>query len=231
MNDERPVWKIVLSICITLFLVIRIAYRCSNSNNNAVQNNMIQNTEQMNAMKNFQEIQKGNIANIAAKSNQILYLSHKELDSLTTIEKKSYYLRKVTQDSVVNLDITTKIKVAKESYFQQNYDDSLRMGFKTPDNLTVLIHDFESKQSLEENFKSIKRGMKPSSLVYDKGTDKAKLFAYTLTKNDKKINGYAMGIHEADYFLFLEFESDKMSKDRVKMEALNYLLTNLKSPK
>lgn len=230
MNEERPVWRIVLSVCITLFLLVRLAYKCSNTNNSntTYQNNAIESLERNNAMESYNELQRNSSE---AKSNQLLYMSYQQLDSLSDNEKKQFGLSKLSKDSVVSLDVETKIKVDKDYFFQKNYDDSLKMGFKSPDELTLLIHDFESKQTIEENFKSLKRGMELSKLTYDQGTDKSKLFSYSIIKNGKKWHGYSMGFQQDDYFLFLEFESDKLSKDVLKMKALDYLLNNLKAGK
>ena len=49
-------------------------------------------------------------AQISAKSNQFLYLSYKQLDSVSESEKKLYQVKKMTKDTLVNLDIETKIK-------------------------------------------------------------------------------------------------------------------------
>lgn len=230
MSDERPVWKTILSICISLFLVIRLAYTCSKMGDTkpAYQQNVYQDLQNNDAIQNYQQaVQEAS----TSRSNTLLYLSYNALDSLPLNEKKLYAVTKLRQDTLVTLDLSTKIKITKESFFQKNYDDSLKLAFKTRDNLTVFIHDFESKQDCETNFKSLKRGMNLSALKYDKGTAKAKLFAYSLTQNNIKFNGYCIGIQSDNYCLFLEFESDKIAKAALKETALTYLLSILHSQK
>lgn len=230
MSDERPVWKTVLSICVSLFLVIRLAYTCSKMSDPkpAYQQNVYQDLQNNEAIQNYQQAVR---EASTARSNKLLYLSYHALDSMPLNEKKQYAVTKLSQDTLVTLDLSTKIKVTKESFFQKNYDDSLKLAFKTPENLTVFIHDFESKQDCETNFKSLKRGMNLSSLQYDKGTAKAKLFAYSLTHNNIKFNGYCIGIQSDNYCLFLEFESDKIAKKALKEKALTYMLSVLHSHK
>lgn len=230
MSDERPVWKTVLSICVSLFLVIRLVYTCSKLSDPqpTYPQNIYQNLQNNAAVQNYQQaIREAS----TARSNQLLYLSYKAIDSLPLNEKKLYSVTKLRHDTLVNLDLSSKIKVTKECFFQKNYDDSLKLAFKTPDNLTVFIHDFDSKLDCETNFKSLKRGMNLSALQYDKGTAKAKLFAYSVTHNNVKFNGYCIGIQSDNYCLFLEFESDKIAKASLKETALKYMLSVLHSQK
>jgi hypothetical protein len=230
MSDERPVWKTVLSISVSLFLVIRLVYTCSKMSDPqpAYPQNVYQDLQNNQAVQNYQQALR---ETSAAQSNQLLYLTYDALDSLPLNIKKLNAVTKLRNDTLVNLDISTKIKVKKESFFQKNYDDSLKLAFKTPENLTVFIHDFESKQDCETNFKSLKRGLHLSALQYDQGTTKAKLFAYSLTHNNVKFNGYCIGIQSDNYCLFLEFESDKIAKATLKETALTYMLSVLHSPK
>jgi len=86
-----------------------------------------------------------------------MYTSYQSLDTLNEAQKQLYSVIKLAKDSLVTFDLSTKIKVDKNYYFQNNHDDSLRMAFKSPKDLNVFVHDFESKQSEEQNFKALKK--------------------------------------------------------------------------
>ena len=176
-------------------------------------------------MNEYRRIQTENRQTI---SNLLFYKPYKQLDSLPQENKALYSVYKLDKDTVVNLDIETKIKIPKESYFQKNYDDSLKMAFKSPDDIVVFVHDFTGKGSNEDNLKSIKRGLNLQAFKTEENkTDNTNLFSYTVTQNGTTYNGYAMGFKNDNYFLFLEFESDKVSKEGLKVRALTYLLDNL----
>lgn len=168
-------------------------------------------------------------AQISTKSNEFLYWSYQQLDSVSESEKKMYQVKKLKNDTFISLDIETKIKVAKEWYFQKNYDDSLKVAFKTDENLTVFIHDFDSKENVETTFRSLKRQSDLKSVVIE--GDNLKTISYTITKNNSIFNGYAFCFTEDNYYLFLEFESNTISKESLKVKALTYFFNNLKPSK
>ncbi|WP_395054319.1 hypothetical protein [Flavobacterium sp.] len=230
MTNERPVWRVVLSICITIFLVVRLIITCSKSNDNSktIYNNSLNNID-FNKEINDNKIQYAN--NLEVKSNAILYLNYKEIDNISDNEKAAYMLSKFKKDSLISLDIESTIKIPKDYYFQKNYDDTLKMGFKSPKDLTVFIHDLESKNNVEEIFKSIKRGCKLEKLSIEKQSSSSKTIFYSFSKNNFKYNGYAMVIDSDGYFLFIEFESHKLSAFDLKFEALNFITTQIKSVK
>lgn len=196
-------------------------YTCSNMNNKSTNYNP-------NPLPNadYDYVQALRESQISAKSNQFLYLSYKQLDSVSESEKKLYQVKKLEKDTLVNLDIETKIKIAKEWYLQKNYDDSLKLAFKTTENLTVFIHDFESKENADAVFKSLKRGSDLKSVVIE-GED-LKTITYTVNKNNSLFNGYAFCFEKDDYYFFLEFESNTMKKEELKLKAFTYFITNIK---
>ncbi|MBN8641519.1 MAG: hypothetical protein J0L86_06860 [Flavobacteriales bacterium] len=224
MSDDRATWKIMLSVCITLFMVGRLMYTCSNMNNKSTNYNS---TPLPNV--DYDYVRALREAQISSKSNQFLYLSYKQLDSVSESEKKLYQVKKLVKDTLVSLDIETKIKIAKDWYLQKNYDDSLKLAFKTPENLTVFIHDFESKENAEVVFKSLKRGSDLKSVEIE-GED-LKTITYTVNKNNSLFNGYAFCFAQDNYYLFLEFESNTMKKEALKTTALTYFFTNIKPSK
>lgn len=224
MNNDKPVWKYVLSICFTLFMLGRLIYTCSNMNKKSTNYNP---NPLLNVNYDYgRELRE---AQISAKSNQFLYFSYKQLDSISESEKKLYQVKKLVKDTLVHLDVETKIKISKEWYLQKNYDDSLKLAFKTPENLTVFVHDFESKENADAVFKSLKRGSDLKSVVME-GED-LKTITYSVNKNNSLFNGYAFCFAQDNYYLFLEFESNTMKKEELKLKAFTYFITNIKPSK
>lgn len=68
--ENQSVWKTVLSICITLFVLIRLAMTCSDYNNRKSNynnnNNLLQNINYDYSRKIQEEV-------VGKKSNQLLY--------------------------------------------------------------------------------------------------------------------------------------------------------------
>lgn len=228
--DERPAWRNVLSILVTCILVIRLFFTCSNMNNR----NSSGNTSDV---INFQETEK--ITNeiimqnnrIRKKtSNEALYGTYQSLDSLSPLMKESYGILRLERDTVVFIDLSTKIKIPKHFYYQNNHDDTLRMAFKSPENLNIFIHDFESKEEIAKNFKSLKSS---SDLKKYKENEVSifKIISYKISKNNKRFNGYALCFKTGDFQTFFEFESNNLSSDKLKEKAIDFLSENLKTVK
>lgn len=227
MENERPVWRTVLSIFVTLFLVIRLVYTCSKMNdrksndlniNNVLNDNLI---EQRQYQENIQRA-------LSKKNNDLLYATYQSLDTINDAQKQLYSVIKLAKDSLVTFDLTTKIKVEKNYYFQNNHDDSLRMAFKSPKDLNVFIHDFESKQSEENNFKILKKNANLKHFKFENLLPETKTISYTITKNNITFNGFALSFKNDEFQSFIEFESQKISGLELKLAALSFLRTNLK---
>lgn len=228
MNEEVPVWRKVFIVLLLLFSVIRLTYTCSKMNNRNSQNlntNDILNNQMYedNARVN-QLIQQ---QNLEKKGNDFLYNSYKNLDCVDTMQKQVYSILKLKKDSLVAFDMSTKIRIEKGFYFQNNHDDSLRLAFKSPKDLTIFIHDFESPKSEDENFKSLKKNSTFNRFKLDDLLTKTKTTSYSIVKNDMKFNGYALSFKNSNYQTFIEFESQKISGFELQMEALSYLRKNL----
>jgi hypothetical protein len=230
--DERPVWKTVLGVVITLFFVTKTIYTCSHTNKtntvNPVVNTFIESQDiQRNEQENSNRIK----AILKIKSNNILYSSYESLDSLPYSEKEAYGVLKLKKDSLVYLDLSTQIKIPKDFYFQNNHDDSLQIAFKSPKNLNVFVHSFESKEDVETNFKRIKVYNNLQKFKVENTIGVTKTISYKISKNETKYNGYALSFTSKGFNVFIEFESQTLPKEKLKETALDFLLLNLKQKK
>lgn len=220
MSDEgegSSTVKILLSIVGVIFFIARIAMRCSNDNNDYQATTQYENSEYSQAI-NKALIEQQREASSEAKD--FLYMSYKELDTISDDEKYAAKVIKLDKDSTVYIDLQTKINVLKGSYFQNLHNDSLQMAIKTPDDVDIFIHSFEKETDLENCFKEIKKSKKLRNYVVDINKENTKLFSYEILPNDKKLRGYALAVEKENYATFIEFESSKKSKDEIKLIAL-----------
>jgi hypothetical protein len=234
-NDYEPrgtsPWRIVLSVVAAIFAVGRLAYTCSGAKQ---RQNQQQNTEFQQMMQEsqsqYEESNRTGLAESERISNDMMYTDYDGLQALTADEQAIYKITKIEKDSVMRFDMSTEIKLEKGSYLQKNFDDSLKIAIKTPDNMTIFVHDFAGKGDLKFNFMEMKR--KRSLKDFKTGDDvgkSTKTFSYSIEQNQKPFNGYAIASSgNAGYFWFMEFESDNIKKDVLKQKAMAYLTANLK---
>ncbi len=217
-------WRSLLSILLLVIAVIRLVVTCSKSDtaptplNDVLENNSRELIEaSIRSAKMSQE-----------NSNDFLYHSYQSLDSLSEQQQRQNYVTKLSKDSLVTIDLSSKIVVEKNNFIQNNHDDTLRMAFKTPKDVTIFIHDLESTKGITDNFKALKKNCQ---LKIDKSTFNTKSFetlSYSISKENKKVNGFVLGFHKKEYWTFIEFESTKASKENLKEAAIQFLINNVK---
>lgn len=228
--NEGSVWRNVLSILITCILVIRLIYTCSNTNNRSSSNFTPEPSYIEDAQKVMQESIDRNNKLRTFVSNNILYKNYDGLDSLSPLMKKEFGLTKLERDSAVKVDISTTLRIPKNFYLQNNHDDTLKMAFKSPQNMNIFIHDFDSKKGIAENFKSLKQDKELQKFKEQKYSN-FKVITYKITKDKKRFNGFALCFKAGDYLEFYEFESADLSADVLKLKAIDFLSENLKEDK
>lgn len=160
----------------------------------------------------------------AAKN--IFYSSYENLDSLGNAYREGYGIKKVTEDSLVRLDLLNEVKIPKKSFFLNNYDDTLRFAVKFPDNTILYAHDLQSNDDTEVILKSIK-GNAISNVKKDEMTKGLGVFEYKIEKNSKIYNGFSFVTQEKGNVNFMEFESAEKSAEVLKRDAVDFLTKNL----
>lgn len=160
----------------------------------------------------------------AAKN--IFYSSYENLDSLGNAYREGYGIKKITEDSLVRLDLLNEVKIPKKSFFLNNYDDTLRFAVKFPDNTILYAHDLQSNDDTEVILKSIK-GNALSNVKKDEMTKGLGVFEYKIEKNSKIYNGFSFVTQEKGNVNFMEFESAEKSAEVLKRDAVDFLTKNL----
>ncbi|CAC9976699.1 hypothetical protein [Flavobacterium panici] len=228
--DDRSTWRTVLSILSVIILGGRLLYTCSNMNKPRYENDPV-----MESFRNSQEAMKENFRQHQEMqrkmSNAILYSNYESLDSLSALQKDNYGIQKLAKDSLIYIALDTQIKIPKDFYLQNKHDDSLRMAFKSPDNLNVFIHDFESKAEIEPSFKTLKNSANLQKFKVENTIGDVKAISYKITKESKRYNGYALCFKNDGYLNFYEFESSKLPLDKLKGRAIEFFSQNMKEKK
>lgn len=229
--DERSTWRTVLGILSIIILGGRLLYTCSDINRSR-SGDM---DPVMESFKNTQEAMKENYRlqrEILNKfSNDILYSNYEKLDSLSASQKENYGLQKLEKDSLLYIALDTQVKIEKNYYLQNRHDDTLRMAFKSPDNLNIFIHDFESKDEIEPSFKALKSSSNLEKFKVENTIGDVKALSYKITKENKRYNGYALCFKNDGILNFYEFESSILPIDKLKLRAIVFLSQNMKEKK
>jgi len=228
--DERPAWKTVLSFIVPVFLFIRLLYTCSNNNSS--------NSSNLDLKKSFEESQEIMKESLERQktleriiSTKMLYSDYKALDSLSPLQKLNHGIVKVQKDSLVYIALDTQMQIPKNYYIQNNHDEFLRVGFKSPDNLNIFIHDFESKEGIEQSFKQLKSDSNLQKFKVENTIKEVKTLSYKITTENKRYNGYALCFKNDGINTFYEFESGELPIDKLKIRAIAFLSQNMKEKK
>jgi hypothetical protein len=228
--NEKPVWRSVLSVCLFLFALIRIVVHCSNTDRRETYTSTPSTSQFRSTFPQSNSSLEHSIPN--KSYNDIIYKPYKYLDTLNTLQKKILRLSKLKKDSLISLDLSTKIKIYKDSYLQNTHDDSLLFSVKTPKNLNIFIHDFQTEKLIDNSFKSLKAGSKISNYKnFITISSNSKFVSYSIKKNGQSFKGVALIMKNKEYNTFIEFESSTSSQKNLEKTALNYISENLKGDK
>ncbi|MDR6565004.1 MULTISPECIES: hypothetical protein [unclassified Arcicella] len=225
-KKEVPVWRILLSLAISIFFITRLFLEYSNLSSNtdsfhgdnpfkkAIQEITGEANEKFDKVKNN-------------KSNEALYDKYADINVSLQEKREKDGIIKLVNDSLVNIDYYSKIKIPKNSYFQNNYSDSLKFAIKMPNNLNIFIHSFPAQGEVRDNFASLKRASDLKEFNFDYSIKDVLLFHYKLTENKIKFNGYGVVVSKEDAKLILmEFESKKLTQKELKKLLVKYIAEN-----
>jgi hypothetical protein len=153
--NERPVWKTILSVAVCLLAVIRLAITCSRTSNRSSYSSY-SDTSYENVNSLIQNYRNKDLQN-NDESNDLFYENYDSINKLNDSEKSIFRVVKVKSDTLVPVDLTSKISVEPKSFIQKNHDDSLQLAVKLPDNTSIFIHSYSSKDGMMDNFKALKK--------------------------------------------------------------------------
>jgi hypothetical protein len=218
--EDRPVWKTVLSIALTLIGIIKLAVTCSQSSDrSSYSDNSYQSTNSL--FDRYGSTRESKIDN--EESNNLFYENYDSIKKLTDSERATYHVVKVKKDTLLPLDLTSKINIESKSFIQKNYDDSLKLAVKLPDNTSIFLHTYSSQADIMENFKSVKKSRDLGKINTEVDDKDSKILSYSYKYNGKNHNGCALVAKGDGLFTSIEFENSKMSKSEIYLVAFTYL--------
>jgi len=218
MNNSSA-WKTVLTVALCLISIIRIAMTCNKSSQSSYSDNSYNDVSAL-MSRNYERQAK---AADNRASNDLFYESYDSISSLSDSEKENYSVIKLKKDSLILLDVLSKINVESGAYFQKNYDDTLSLAIKKPDNTSIFLHSYDTAEDMMMNFKSVKRKLNLQDLNIKIDNKDSKFVSYSFKNRGKKTNGYALLAADKGHFTALEIESSKLSKDDLEMKAFSLI--------
>ncbi|MGM9479331.1 hypothetical protein ACS5PU_23110 [Pedobacter sp. GSP4] len=226
---ERPVWRTVLSIAIAIFAVIRLFVTCNQAD---TRRPIMADPVDFSTAQEQKDQQQLSSSIPNKEWNKLLYKKYKAIDSLSKAQLRAFYINKVEKDSLASIDMRTQLLIEKGFFFQNTHDDTLKFAFKTPKNLNVFVHDFESKASVEKSFKQLKAGNRIKDFkVWIKLSPVTRLVTYTIVESGIKFRGIAYTFNENDYKIFIEFESSTLSQLELQQQSISYIKNHIKVTK
>jgi hypothetical protein len=219
MNNNSSVWKTILTVVIALISVVRLAMTCNKSSQSSYSDTSYNDVSAL-MSKNYERQAK---AADDTASNDLFYESYDSISKLSDFEKENYKVIKLKKDSLILLDVVSKINVEAGAYFQKNYDDTLSWAIKKPDNTSVFLHSYDTADDLMTNFKAVKRKLNLQDLDIKVDDKDSKFVSYSFKNNGKKTNGYALLASGQGHFTALEIESNILSKDELQMKAFSLI--------
>ncbi|KQT16915.1 hypothetical protein ASG31_11120 [Chryseobacterium sp. Leaf404] len=221
MNSNSSVWKTILTVVIVLVSIVRIAMMCNKSSRSSYSDNSYNDVSSL-MSQNFKGQKASESADDAA-SNSLFYESYDSISHLSDSEKDNYSVVKLKKDSLIMLDVFSKINVESGSYFQKNYDDTLSLAIKQTDDTSIFLHSFDTKNDLMTNFNAIKKKFDIKNLDLKLDDKESKFVSYNYQKNGKKTKGYALLAADQGHFTALEIESNRLSENELQGKAFTLI--------
>jgi hypothetical protein len=131
---------------------------------------------------------------------------------------------KTDKDSLLSLDLTASLKVDKNSFIQKNYDDTLNLAVKMPDNTTILMHSYEGSGDLTDNFKAVKKSRELSNIKNIIDKKDVKYISYNYLNEGIKKTGFALLTETDRYFSFIEIENSQIPKSQLEKRAMQVMM-------
>lgn len=148
-------------------------------------------------------------------------LSHAPKDSLAATKWV-----KVERDTLIRVDMTSKLKIPARWFVQKPIDDEVRFVFLTPKNIQLTFYTFSSENNLLTNLYALRSyHFKPEGKVdHDQDLKEVK---YSFTHHHEKFNGSALGIKEKNLISIFTVESRGFTTKYLDKFLMKFLAFNI----
>lgn len=218
-ENQTPAWKIILIVIFAVFSVARTLHRCSvNQQRNSTEAFAFESNQKViDYRKTYQTQQQKYELDFG-------YYNVFELATKNELDAKKWV--KVYQDSLIRFDLSGKLKISKNWYFQKPIDEKVRYVLLTPEDIQVTVFQFSTKKTLLSNMYYFR----PDDFkIIGKGSfyQESKESAYSFSFRNTSYNGYCIGLKENDTMVIFAFESRDKSTGKLEKFAGKFLLNNL----
>ncbi|KQR92445.1 hypothetical protein ASG01_11015 [Chryseobacterium sp. Leaf180] len=218
--ESKSFWRTVLTVGLLLFALIRIAMMCGKSSYRSLDHD--ENYQRM--VTSLQEGRRIQEKTREKASNNLFYQNYDSISKLNDSQMNFYKVMKTDKDSLLSLDLTASLKVDKNSFIQKNYDDTLNLAVKMPDNTTILMHSYEGSGDLTDNFKAVKKSRELSNIKNIIDKKDVKYISYNYLNEGIKKTGFALLTETDRYFSFIEIENSQIPKSQLEKRAMQVMM-------
>ena len=208
-GSNTPVWRILLSIAIIVFSIVRISNSCSKrkeaEQNNLLEMNQFEQTEsQMPTQEEMQE------------ADQMSLISAEDAKELGIIQ--------TTKDSIVKIDKGFSVTIPNEYYSLSNLNDdkTVVLFLRSTQNESVVIYKMKTSiEKLQEDWKKIRENNTKDLIDSNVNTYAINddMFKYKVQNKVMTINGKAKIIKTNNVFYLVQFESATKNVENVFVRA------------
>lgn len=219
-ENQTPTWKIILIVLFTIFSIARILHRCS------VQN---RNDESLYRQHTGQEVMDYNQMyqkQIEAQKFVLDYPYYHAFESRTKESLQTEKWVKVENDSLIRFDLSAKLKISANWYFQKPVDEKVRYVLLTPEDIQVTVYQFSTKKKLLTNMFYLR----PNDFkINGKGSyyQESNEASYSFSYRDIPYKGFCIGLKENETMIIFAFESRDHSFKKLEKFAGRFLVNHL----
>lgn len=219
-ENQTPTWKIILIVLFTIFSIARILHRCSVQNRNdesLYRQNIGQGVIDYNQMYQKQT---------EAQKFVLDYPYYHAFESRTKESLQTEKWVKVVNDSLIRFDLSGKLKISANWYFQKPVDEKVRYVLLTPEDIQITVYQFSTQKNLLTNLYYLR----PDNFKlngeadYTKDTNEA---VYSFSFRDITYKGVSIGLKEKDILVIFAFESRDHSFKKLEKFAGRFLMNHL----
>jgi hypothetical protein len=218
-ENQTPAWKIILIVIFAVFSVARTLHRCSvNQQRNA--------TEAYAFESNQKVIDYRKTYHTQHQKYELDFEYYNVFESATKHELAARKWVKVYQDSLIRFDLSGKLKIPANWYFQKPVDEKVRYVLLTPEDIQVTVYQFSTKKNLLTNMFYLR----PNDFkINGKGSyyQESNEASYSFSYRDIPYKGVCIGLKENETMVIFAFESRDHSFKKLDKFAGRFLMNHL----
>ncbi len=219
-GNQTPTWKIILLSLLAIFSIARLIHRCSDYNRN--DESLYRQNIGHEVMDYNQMYQK----QAEAQKFSLDYPYYHVFESSTKESLQTEKWVKVVNDSLIRFDLSGKLKISANWYFQKPIDEKVRYVLLTPEDIQVTVYQFSTKKNLLTNMFYLR----PNEFkINGKGSyyQESNEASYSFLYRNISYKGFCIGLKENETMVIFAFESRDHSFKKLEKFAGRFLVNHL----